>query len=139
MKKYHMSKKEYTKNLIVDRDSKNSINQATEEKEMSSNKIPQTKTTVNNKNNNNNSIKQRLDFSYDYYKRGSRIHAILKNGKNIKCNHQGQYGCYCFYCVSNVGLTPNSGIYNIKIKINNIDNNSCTNIIGITSQLYYVI
>ena len=46
------------------------------------------------------------------------------------CKHDG-YCCDCFYRVS-FGMNPNSGVYKIKIKINKINNELSTNVIGIT-------
>ena len=76
----------------------------------------------------------KFNFHDDYENKGSKIHGIRKNSKTIKCD-PNMY-CRCFASISNVGMKPNSGIYNIKIKINTIENDSYGNIIGITSQKY---
>ena len=58
----------------------------------------------------------------------------------MKCDwkHNGYDYCLCFSTISNNGMKPKSGIYNIKIKINNIDKygSPWNNIIGITSEKY---
>ena len=88
--------------------------------------------------NDNDKILWRFDYCYDYKKRGYKMHGIENNGKTIKCNHRA-FGCDCFFTISNnskFSMTPYSGKYTIKIKMNNIDNGSWANIIGITSKNY---
>ena len=55
----------------------------------------------------------------------------------MKCDEN--YFCRCFGMISKNGMKPMSGIYTIKIKIDNIgdsDTWSWSNIIGITSEKY---
>ena len=68
-------------------------------------------------------------FDYCYEKAGSD-HGIYENGKTVKCD---SLACFCFYRVS-YGMVPNSGIYNIKFKIDRIrsDNIYKCNAIGMT-------
>ena len=80
-----------------------------------------------------NKIDWKFNFHYDYDNTGSKIHGIGNNGKSMKCDCKDDY-CFCFCTISNGGMKPNSGIYTIKISINNTNN--WNNIIGITSEKY---
>ena len=81
-----------------------------------------------------NNISWKFDYFYDSGKRGLKVHGISKDGQTIKCYHSHKnIACYCFYCINNIEMKPNSGIYHLKIKIDKIDNNYL-NIIGITSD-----
>ena len=88
-----------------------------------------------------NKIGWRFDYFYDYLNKGSKIHGLKNNGTILECNckHQAwklnKYDkCRCFYCAYSLGMTPNSGLYTIKIKINKIECKSSSNVIGIISQ-----
>ena len=59
----------------------------------------------------------------------------------MKCDYSAWFKnyCRCFSTISNNGMKPNSGTYNIKIKINKIYHNSSSvnsNVIGITAEKY---
>ena len=87
-----------------------------------------------------NKIDWKFNFHYDYGKRGLRTHGIGNNdqsiissiffgkdsseyGKTMKCDWKDGYKCCgCFSTISNNGMKPNSGVYNIKTKINHINN-----------------
>ena len=86
-----------------------------------------------------NSIQWRFDFNYDYLNTGSKVHGIENNGKRIKCNYDGY--CHCFSSICNNGMSWNSGIYSIKLRIDKIDNDlkSWGNIVGITSDNFCTI
>ena len=76
----------------------------------------------------------KFDYFYDWKNRGKEkgMHGIYDNGKTVICKHD--LYCQCFYRVS-FGMKPNSGLYKIKIKINNVNNETRPgNIIGITSN-----
>ena len=92
-----------------------------------------------NKINKRNKIDWKFNFHYNYENRPSTIHGIEIHGKTMKCDHSSWLGvyCLCFSTMSNNGMKPNSGIYDIRIKINKIKNASAwNNIIGITSEQY---
>ena len=76
----------------------------------------------------------KFDYFYDYLCRGSNIHGIENDGKIIHCMWDDLKYCRCYYISSSIKMTPNSGIYNIEILINKIDNDDYENIIGIVSQ-----
>ena len=80
-----------------------------------------------------------MDWRFDYFgdntnyhenRTKTEHHGIYNNGKTIECTHNSY--CICFYRIS-YGMTPNSGIYNIKFKIDRLDDNAVQcNAIGIT-------
>ena len=80
----------------------------------------------------NDTISWKFDYIYDWKNTGSKIHSIKNNGKTLVCNC-GDDGCNCFYISYSFGMKPQSGIFKIKIKINNIYN-TYANVIGIISQ-----
>ena len=84
-----------------------------------------------------NKIDWKFNFHYDYRNQGSKIHGVENNGKTMKCDWNDYPSCHCFSSISNIGMKPNSGIYTIKIKINDVCNRTYSdNIIGITSEKY---
>ena len=86
-----------------------------------------------------NKIDWKFDFYFDFKNKRSKIHRIEKDGKTMKCDCDNDY-CHCFSTISNSGMKPNSGIYNIKIKINKVSNQyPWSNTIGITSEKYMII
>ena len=80
-----------------------------------------------------------IDWKFDYFcdikDRGqeSGIHGIYNNGKTSICRYEG--GCPCFYRVS-FEMRQNLGIYKIKFKINNMNNEVNDNMIGITCNTH---
>ena len=72
------------------------------------------------------------NFCYDFLSRGSNIHGVINDGEDVKyyC-HKPK--CHCFF-IHKCAMKPKSGIYTIKIKIDNVNNNTYLNSIGITSQ-----
>ena len=79
-----------------------------------------------------NNIDWRFLDMYDYKNPGNYkptpLHGITNDGKTVVCNYHGT--CRCFYRCS-FEMAPNSGIYTIKLKIDDIDS-SYNSIIGIT-------
>ena len=80
----------------------------------------------------NNDIRWRFDFHCDWKNRRSKIHGIENNRRRIKCDCYRSL-CYCFSSISRVGMVCNSGIYKIKLKIDKIENDGYSNILGITT------
>ena len=78
-------------------------------------------------------VKWEWDFCFDAKSRNvdkeEPVHYITNNGKTVKCDHD--YHCYCWFRISNTPMKPNSGIYDIKIKIDQIVHRF-GNCIGIT-------
>ena len=79
------------------------------------------------------------NFDYTYLPKDSQSsHGIFDNGKTITCDNKNRgYCCYCFYRIS-FGMVPNSGIYSIKIKVDNFLSNNVylCNAIGITCNTH---
>ena len=96
------------------------------------------KLNFNNASSKRNNIRWRFDFFYDSYDRQSAVHGIENNYTCIKCKHDGS--CYCFAVIKNVGMQSNSGIYQIKLKINEISNDNFTygNIVGLVSDCNFI-
>ena len=74
-----------------------------------------------------------FDYLYDCAHRGSLYHRINESGKTLECEWSNV--CDCFYRV-NHAMTPKSGIYKIKMKIDEIYTNSRLNVIGITCNVH---
>ena len=74
--------------------------------------------------------------SCDHYKKSS-VHGIYNNGKTARCDCDvGPFGaCHSLYRVSH-GMKPNSGIYDIRMKVDEINSDNCWSAIGITTATY---
>ena len=86
-----------------------------------------------------NDVRWRFDFCYDFRNRnqGSQVHGISNNGRRFECHHNHDFfGFLCFSSIIKCGMICNSGIYQIKLKIDKIDNSSpgYGNIVGLTSD-----
>ena len=77
------------------------------------------------------------DWKFDYfetscteYKKTLYDYGIFNNGKTVKCDCHVDYCCYSLYRIS-LGMHPNSGIYDIKMKIDEINTKDRWSAIGI--------
>ena len=85
-----------------------------------------------------NNVNWKFDYFYDFENRGKSkgIHGISADGKTFECKCDDKYTCcQCFSRIS-FGMKPDSGVYKIKFKINNIDNQYPLNAIGITCNTH---
>ena len=78
-----------------------------------------------------------FDTYYDYTNtKGLKMHNISNDGKTIKCDYD--WGdCYCFFASFSLKMKPQTGIYQIKFKINKVRQAMMENIIGIISYDCY--
>ena len=82
------------------------------------------------------------DWKFDYLEHScnqlnnkSNLHATYNNGKNATSDCDGGHRCYSLHRVS-FGMAPNSGIYDIKMKIDKIGSSKRWSAIGITCDNY---
>ena len=77
------------------------------------------------------------DWKFDYFETScysghGDTHGIYNDSKTAKCDClDTDHSCYSFYRVS-CGMNPNSGIYDIKMRIDDIKNGKRWSAIGIT-------
>ena len=83
------------------------------------------------------------DWKFDYFRHSceyyekSSVHGIYNNGKTARCDCHAILldACHSLYRVSH-GMEPNSGIYEIRMKIDEINNDNLWSAIGITTASY---
>lgn len=81
------------------------------------------------------------NWKFDYFETScwkykdekSKNHGIYNNDQTAKCDCSTSYCCYSLYRIS-PEMSPNSGIYDIELKIDDINDHDPWSAIGITAN-----